>query len=292
MFSGHDRSWFTLIEDNNWRFQARYMSYLYWRRCSSICCSHRGENVDVVHWVCDTIWTCLSIPSFQRNTLPITSKLKTDELRVICLRRNGSFKVRETESWCIRNTSLLSHQSGSEWLVRIAVSSLIIISLAGREVFHSLSSYTVSKTVKVSHSLLILASWGEEVQLLLFLNLGSRRVWVVSFTPRPRFTPGERAPGTHCTGGWVGPRAEMCVVCVYASACGLCAWGCARSAAVLWRGGWFRCPWRHGAVWVPSFGSHTCYRHGTIRYHNMQIAGRDSLAIETEYCNARFAFIL
>jgi hypothetical protein len=27
--------------------------------------------------------------------------------------------------------------------------------------------------------------------------------------PGPRFTPGERAPGTHCTGGWVGPRAGM-----------------------------------------------------------------------------------
>jgi hypothetical protein len=30
--------------------------------------------------------------------------------------------------------------------------------------------------------------------------------WVVSITPLPRFTPGERTPGTHCTGGWVGPR--------------------------------------------------------------------------------------
>jgi hypothetical protein len=29
--------------------------------------------------------------------------------------------------------------------------------------------------------------------------------WVVSVSPRPRFTPGERTPGTHCTGGWVGP---------------------------------------------------------------------------------------
>jgi hypothetical protein len=28
-------------------------------------------------------------------------------------------------------------------------------------------------------------------------------------TPRPRFTPGERTPGTHCTGGWVGPRAGL-----------------------------------------------------------------------------------
>jgi hypothetical protein len=26
---------------------------------------------------------------------------------------------------------------------------------------------------------------------------------------RPRFTPGERTPGTHCTRGWVGPRAGL-----------------------------------------------------------------------------------
>jgi hypothetical protein len=32
---------------------------------------------------------------------------------------------------------------------------------------------------------------------------------VVSVTPRPRFTPEERTPGTHCTGGWVGPRAGL-----------------------------------------------------------------------------------
>jgi hypothetical protein len=33
--------------------------------------------------------------------------------------------------------------------------------------------------------------------------------WVVSITPRPRFTSGETTPGTHCTGGWVGPRAGL-----------------------------------------------------------------------------------
>jgi hypothetical protein len=35
--------------------------------------------------------------------------------------------------------------------------------------------------------------------------------WVVSVTPRPRFSPWERTPffGTHCTGGWVGPRAGL-----------------------------------------------------------------------------------
>jgi hypothetical protein len=49
----------------------------------------------------------------------------------------------------------------------------------------------------------------QEVQLLLFLDLGTRRGWVVSITPRPPFTPGGRAPGTHCIGGWVGPRAGL-----------------------------------------------------------------------------------
>jgi hypothetical protein len=50
---------------------------------------------------------------------------------------------------------------------------------------------------------------GRGIQLLLILDLGTRWGWVVSVTPRPRFTPGERTPGTHCTGGWVGPRAGM-----------------------------------------------------------------------------------
>jgi hypothetical protein len=43
---------------------------------------------------------------------------------------------------------------------------------------------------------------------LLFQDHGTRRGWEVSVTPRPLFTPGER-PGTHCTGGWVGPRAGL-----------------------------------------------------------------------------------
>jgi hypothetical protein len=33
--------------------------------------------------------------------------------------------------------------------------------------------------------------------------------WVVSVTPRPLFTPGERTLGTHWTGGWVDPRASL-----------------------------------------------------------------------------------
>jgi hypothetical protein len=42
---------------------------------------------------------------------------------------------------------------------------------------------------------------------LVFLDLGARRGWVVSTTPRPLYH-WER-PGTHCTGGWVGPRAGL-----------------------------------------------------------------------------------
>jgi hypothetical protein len=41
--------------------------------------------------------------------------------------------------------------------------------------------------------------------VLLFLDLGTRRMWVVSTTPRPLYL--RERPGTHCTGGWVGPRA-------------------------------------------------------------------------------------
>ena len=39
------------------------------------------------------------------------------------------------------------------------------------------------------------------------VNLGARWGWVVNATPRQLFPPGR--PGTHCTGGWVGPRAGL-----------------------------------------------------------------------------------
>jgi hypothetical protein len=40
-------------------------------------------------------------------------------------------------------------------------------------------------------------------------SFSTRWGWVVSVTPRPRFSPGERTPGTHRTGGWVGPTAGL-----------------------------------------------------------------------------------
>jgi hypothetical protein len=51
---------------------------------------------------------------------------------------------------------------------------------------------------------------GEDVYLLLILDFGTVWGWVVSVTLRPRFTPGRKdPPGTHCTEGWVGPRAGL-----------------------------------------------------------------------------------
>jgi hypothetical protein len=42
---------------------------------------------------------------------------------------------------------------------------------------------------------------------LLFPDLGARRGWVASTTPRPLY-PRER-PGNHCTGSWVCLRAGL-----------------------------------------------------------------------------------
>ena len=45
---------------------------------------------------------------------------------------------------------------------------------------------------------------------LLFHDHGTRRGWGVSVTHRPLFTPPTpERPGTHCIGGWVGPRAGL-----------------------------------------------------------------------------------
>jgi hypothetical protein len=63
--------------------------------------------------------------------------------------------------------------------------------------------------VKLSRYTPLRSLGGEEVKLLLILNLGTRWEWMVSYKPRPRFTPVERTQGTHWTGGWVGPRAGL-----------------------------------------------------------------------------------
>jgi hypothetical protein len=49
---------------------------------------------------------------------------------------------------------------------------------------------------------------GERIYILI-LDLGPRWGWVIRVTPRPRFSPRKKTPGTSWTGGWVGPRAGL-----------------------------------------------------------------------------------
>jgi hypothetical protein len=69
-------------------------------------------------------------------------------------------------------------------------------------VFSEKVKFTLEKVTK--------AQIGSRGIALLIHDLGTRRGRVVSTTPQP-FYPWER-PGTHCTGGRVGPRAglDMC----------------------------------------------------------------------------------
>jgi hypothetical protein len=48
---------------------------------------------------------------------------------------------------------------------------------------------------------------GVEVLLYFFLNFGPRWMWVVNATTRSLYH--RKRPGTHCIGGWVGPRAGL-----------------------------------------------------------------------------------
>jgi len=49
--------------------------------------------------------------------------------------------------------------------------------------------------------------WGVEVSLHTLTSALHRSEWSASHSSH--FTPGERDPGIHCTGGWVGPRASF-----------------------------------------------------------------------------------
>jgi hypothetical protein len=50
--------------------------------------------------------------------------------------------------------------------------------------------------------------WGSGCIDPCFLDLGTSLRWVVSFSPQLLY-PGERDPGTHSIGCWVGPRAGL-----------------------------------------------------------------------------------
>jgi hypothetical protein len=67
-------------------------------------------------------------------------------------------------------------------------------------------SYGRSTKVKVPRNRAENPEGGRGIALL-FPDHSARRGRVVSATPRPLYT--RERPGTHCTGGWVGPRAGL-----------------------------------------------------------------------------------
>jgi hypothetical protein len=68
---------------------------------------------------------------------------------------------------------------------------------------------TSGKKVKQSRYTSWMRLGGEKVQLIFIHDHGTRwGEWTAS-RPGRAFTPGERTPGTHCTGGWVDPRAGL-----------------------------------------------------------------------------------
>jgi hypothetical protein len=74
---------------------------------------------------------------------------------------------------------------------------------------HTWFRITAAVTLKQSHNTPMEAQGWDDVELLLIYDLGTRWGWVVSVTPRPRFTPGKTTAGSHWTGGWVGPRTVL-----------------------------------------------------------------------------------
>jgi hypothetical protein len=75
-----------------------------------------------------------------------------------------------------------------------------------KDIFYLSLQDTQSKSVSL-HAMQVLV-WGGGIAATRFRPRHYMR-WVVSITPRPRFTPGERAPGTHCIAGYLGPTAGL-----------------------------------------------------------------------------------
>jgi hypothetical protein len=94
---------------------------------------------------------------------------------------------------------------GRKWLFR--TTEPLDVSERSRRITYTRSKRSYSK-VKVIKHYAMKAYEGVDVYIHVFLTsalVGGE--WLAS---RPgRFTPGERDPGTHWAGGWVGPRAGL-----------------------------------------------------------------------------------
>jgi hypothetical protein len=109
---------------------------------------------------------------------------------------------------------LMSGCCPRDWTCRLSLPSRLFSLWFCNQNYHSICMPTSTclsckSKVKQSHYMPWRRLGEEEIHLLLIHDLGTRWGWVVSVTPRPHFTPRERTTSTHCTGGWVGPRADL-----------------------------------------------------------------------------------
>jgi hypothetical protein len=65
----------------------------------------------------------------------------------------------------------------------------------------------ITKCVNFTLEQAMNAQRGVELWFYYFFNLGARSGWMVNATLLPLY-PQDR-PGTHCIGGWVGPRTSL-----------------------------------------------------------------------------------
>jgi hypothetical protein len=77
------------------------------------------------------------------------------------------------------------------------------------ENFSSKETMFVFCDVKVKLCACLTNVWGSGRIDPQFLDLGTSRRCVVSFTPLPLYPPGERAVATHWIGGWVDSKAGL-----------------------------------------------------------------------------------
>ena len=78
----------------------------------------------------------------------------------------------------------------------------IIVNILSSSLFRRFSKYVSSP-----YNRPLRPSGSVEVQLYPFMTSALRWGWVVSTTPRPLYP--REGPGTHCTGGWMGPRVRL-----------------------------------------------------------------------------------
>jgi hypothetical protein len=111
----------------------------------------------------------------------------------VCWAKNDRF------CWVVRQ-ECLTNTKWSWWLQMLP----FIVGVTSAFTLHPRCN-SINRRLRSPYNRPSRAQRGSRGTALLNLHLGARRGWVVSITPRalyPRF-----GPGTHCTGGWVGPRA-------------------------------------------------------------------------------------